>query len=117
MALKILGQLPKAQGGRKPTAADQTIVDAAIKLLTDSPYDAKGRPNLIGDSARTFDSEGKASADGRRHARPVAEALDKVVKVRVLETAENSGKFGWVLYLTMTQAADETDETPAAGEE
>lgn len=110
MALKIVGQLPKAQGGRKPTAADASIVEAAIKLFTDSPYDESGRPNLIGDTDRLFDSQGKASADGRRHARPVAEALDKVIKVRTLETKEGSGKWGWVLYMPMTQSAEE-DET------
>jgi len=114
MALKVVGQLPKAQGGRKPTAADASIVEAAIKLLSENPYDKDGRPNLIGDTDRLFDSQGKASADGRRHARPVAEALDKVVKVRTLETKEGSGKWGWVLYLTMTQA--ETDETPGEDE-
>lgn len=114
MALKIVGQLPKAQGGRKPTAADQTIVDAAIKLLKETPYDGNGRPNLIGDTARLFDSQGKASADGRRHARPVAEALDKVVKVRTLETAENSGEWGWVIYMPMSQT--EAEETASEDE-
>lgn len=104
------GELPKGTGGRKPKELDAELSAALTDALRETPLTENGRSSLIGDASRTFDTEGKASADGRRYGRAVAETLDKTVRVRVMETAEGSGVFGWALYIPMRESmpAEET---------
>lgn len=115
MALKLVtGALPKGAGGRKPAEIDQELYAALLEHLKKNPTietDGETRPNWIGDSSRLFDTEGKASADGRRYAKPLAEKLDKTVRVRVIESKPGSGKFGWVVYVAPEK---EATEAPAA---
>lgn len=111
MAVKLFtSALPKGAGGRKPTEIDQELYAAILDVLKANPtVDADGetRPQVVGDADRLFDTEGKASSDGRRYARPLAEALDKKVRVRVVDgpTKKVNGKdvkqYGWVVYVPM----------------
>lgn len=122
MALKLYeGALPKGVGGRKAREADAELLAAIKDLLTKTPTIGTGddeRPRIVGDPARLFSTEGKASSDGRLYARPIAEALGKVVRVRVVDGADTvkdeehpEGKqYGWVLYIP-TEAPTE----PATG--
>ena len=100
----FVGELPKGTGGRKPKELDAELRDALIAALRDNPLTENKRPTIIGDASRLFDTEGKASSDGRRYGRAAAEALDKTVKVRVVESSPGSGQWGWVLYIPMSES-------------
>lgn len=114
MAVKLFtSALPKGAGGRKPTAIDQELYDAILAVLVETPSveaDGETRPQVVGDSDRLYDTEGKASSDGRRYARPLAEALDKKVRVRVVDGPKKkiNGKdvpqFGWVVYVPLADS-------------
>lgn len=119
MALKLFkGELPKGAGGRKPRELDEELRDALLKALTDEPLSANGRPTIVGDTSRSFDSEGKASSDGRLYARYIAEQLDKTVRVRTIGTDGPNdtvvAPFSWVVYIPATES--DTPTTEASGE-
>lgn len=108
------GALPKGAGGRKPAEINSDLYDALLEALTNSPTttddDGETRPMVVGDTSRLFDSEGKASTDGRRYGRPIAEKLDATVRVRVIESAPGSGKYGWVLYVPLAATTSDAPE-------
>ena len=120
MAIKLFtSALPKGAGGRKPTEISTELYDAILAVLTESPTvetDEDVRPQVVGDSDRLFDTEGKASSDGRRYARPLAEALDKKVRVRVVDGPKKkiNGKdvpqFGWVVYVPLADSTSNGSE-------
>lgn len=105
--------LPKGAGGRKPQEIDSDLYDALLSAIQENPVtqvDGEDRPTTFGDAKRLFDTEGKASSDGRRYAKPLADKLEKTVRVRVVESAEGSGKFGWVVYVPLNEPAPKPAE-------
>lgn len=114
--------LPKGTGGRKPAELNSDLYDALEAALRDTPtveVQENGktvtRSQVHGLASLLFDSEGKASADGRRYARPIAEALSKTVRVRVVDGPEGTNdkgdkipQYGWVLYIPLANVNGDT---------
>lgn len=100
--------LPKSTAGRRAKPLDEKFLDALVKAIdkAGAAVDPNGnRPfHVNGD---TFDTKGKASADGRRYANAVAEKLSlPKVSVRVIGDA---GKYQWGIYLPLPTDNDNGD--------
>lgn len=112
------GSLPKSAAGRKAIEPDTNLVEALVKHFGNGILDDNGRPIFAGPMTE-YDSEGKATSAGRRHAKPVSEALGKTFRVNVVqansddEDAEPS--YRWRIYVPAATANSES-ETEGQGE-
>lgn len=118
MAIKLAEMaLPKTGSGRPGRTADPELYTALLGVLTTNPtidVDGESRPRVIGDPKRIFDTEGKAVSDGRVYRDALMKEMERTVRVRAIETEKGSGKFGWGVYVPLTEPKTKTEETPAA---
>ena len=112
------GSLPKSAAGRKPIEADANLVEALVKHFQNGILDENGRPIFAG-PLTDYDSEGKATSAGRRHAKPVSEAIGKTFRVNVtMDDSEDEPTYRWRIYVPASKAEDngeaETEGTEAS---
>lgn len=109
MAL-VKSSLPKSRSGRQPAPLDMELVEEIIAALKAEPV-VDGRPAAYGPDSK-FDTEGKASAHGRRHANAVQDALKKTVRVNAYQENGNANSpWLWRAYIPL---AVSQDKKPAA---
>lgn len=97
------GALPKSNAGRKAIQPDANLVEALTKFFGSGTVDENGRPVYAGPQT-DYDTEGKAQAAGRRHAKPVADAIGKKVRVNINQLSED-GPYRWRLYVPLSASA------------
>lgn len=106
------GSLPKSAAGRKAIEPDADLVEALVKHFKNGILDENSRPIFAGPMTE-YDSEGKATSAGRRHAKPVSEAIGKTFRVNVVtdddEDAENK-TYRWRIYVPATTAKETEGE-------
>lgn len=96
-------ELPKTRSGRKAAPLDQELVDALIGALRKEPI-KNDRPAAYGPET-DFDTEGKATAQGRKYANAVAESLDKTVRVNAFSVnGKETGPYRWRMYIPLAQS-------------
>jgi hypothetical protein len=104
--------LPKSRSGRKPTPLDAELVEALITALKAESVDSDGRPAAYGPDT-AFETEGKATSQGRKYANAVAEALKITVRVNshVGEKGNaETGPFFWRCYIPLS-ASNKKDKS------
>lgn len=106
------GSLPKSSAGRKAIEPDADLVEALSGYFKNGILDDNGRPLFAGPQT-DYDTEGKATAAGRRHAKPVSEIIGKTFRVNIQQLGDN-GPYRWRLYVPATVAKAETEETTEA---
>jgi len=108
------GSLPKSAAGRKAIEPDSDLVDALVKHFANGILDENGRPIFAGPMTE-YDSEGKATSAGRRHAKPVSEAVGKMFRVNVVQASDDDADepaYRWRIYVPASTAQDsEATET------
>lgn len=119
MAIKLAEMaLPKSGSGRPGRKPEPELYEALLGVLRDTPtieVDGEARPRVIGDPKRIFDTEGKAVSDGRVYRDQLAKDLERTVRVRAIETAKDSGKYGWGVYVPLKEPDAKVEEAaPAA---
>lgn len=96
-------ELPKTRSGRKAAPLDQELVDALIGALKKTPI-KNDRPAAYGPET-DFDTEGKATAQGRKYANAVADNLKKTVRVNAYSVnGKENGPFRWRCYIPLAQS-------------
>jgi len=96
--------LPKSRSGRKATPLDTELLNDLVEALKDSPVesvDGENRPAAYGPDT-SFDTEGKATSQGRRYANAVAESLDTTVRVNAYSQNGDKGPFFWRCYIPLS---------------
>ncbi len=117
-AIKLeTGSLPKSSAGRKAIEPDADLVEALVKHFGNGILDANGRPIYAGPMT-DYDSEGKATSAGRRHAKPVSEAVGKTFRVNVvMDDTEDEPSYRWRIYVPAATAKEDAEaEGEAEGE-
>jgi len=101
----VKSALPKSRSGRKATPLDTDLVAALVDALKKNPVDTvdgEKRPAAYGPDS-TFDTEGKATAQGRRYANAVAEKLDTTVRVNAYpQNGNENSPFMWRCYIPLS---------------
>lgn len=96
-------ELPKTRSGRKAAPLDDELVQALIGALKKTPV-KNDRPAAYGPET-DFDTEGKATAQGRKYANAVSDALDKTVRVNAYSVnGKENGPFRWRCYIPLAQS-------------
>jgi hypothetical protein len=106
------GSLPKSSAGRKAIEPDSDLVEALTKHFGNGILDENGRPIFAGPMTE-YDSEGKATSAGRRHAKPVSENIGKTFRVNVIQLGDD-GPYRWRLYVPAATAKDSEAEAEAS---
>lgn len=114
MAKLISSTLPKSRSGRKPTPLDQELVSSLVDALKKEPLVTEGnekRPAAYGPDTK-FDTEGKATSQGRKYANVVAEELKTTVRVNAYSSnGKENGPFQWRCYIPLSSQKVEKKET------
>lgn len=106
------GSLPKSSAGRKAIEPDAELVEALTKHFGNGILDENGRPIFAGPMTE-YDSEGKATSAGRRHAKPVSEAVGKTFRVNVVALSDD-GPYRWRIYVPAATAKETESEAKAS---
>lgn len=105
------GSLPKSSAGRKAIEPDANLVEALTKHFGNGILDENGRPIFAGPMTE-YDSEGKATSAGRRHAKPVSEAVGKTFRVNVVranDDEDDEPSYRWRIYVPAATAKEDTE--------
>jgi hypothetical protein len=106
------GTLPKSSAGRKAIEADTELVASLVSHFEKNGLlDESGQPLFAG-PVLDYDTEGKATAAGRRHAKPVSEKIGKAFRVNIQQLG-NDGPYRWRLYVpaAVAKAEDSVSES------
>lgn len=113
MAAKLTldtGSLPKSTAGRKAIQPDADLVAALVEFFGKGTLDDNGRPVFAGPTT-DYDTEGKASSAGRRHAVAVQEVIGMKVRVNINQLGDD-GPFRWRVYVPKSETdRNDTENT------